>query len=362
MKVLQLLPSLGIGGVERGVVELSRRLCESGVHSVVVSKGGDCARQIAADGGEWIEFDCASKNLLSAPARVSRLRRLLRQTAPDIVHLRSRVPAWLFRFARRGLALRAVSTIHGIYNPGFYSQVMTRADAVICPSRAVLEYAQKEYHAPPDKLHLIHRGTDFDYFHPQQIDRAFCGEFRAKHQLQNKRVALLAARLTQLKGHEIFIRALAASDGIVGLIVGGGSESRRRRLMELARGIGVGGRVIFAGAQSQMREIYAVADVTVSASLRPEAFGRTIAESLAMSTPVAASAHGGALDIVNNGINGFLSPPGDPAALADAMNKALTLKDTKKLRESVLPMSLDAMCEKTLALYRRLLPPSPGAG
>ncbi len=365
MKVMQLLPALGVGGVERGTVELSRQLSQSGIRSVVLAKGGELAGEIKHGGGEWIPFDCAAKNPLTAPMRVWQLRRLLISEKPDIAHARSRVPAWLLFFARRGLPLRTVTTMHGMHSPGIYSGIMTRADAVICPSRAVLANARDDFRAPEDKLHLIHRGVDFDYFHPDKIDRAFCEEFRARYRLHNARVALLAARLTRLKGHDVFLRALAGCENTVGLIVGGGSESRKRALLDLARQLGIADRLRFAGAQKNMREIYALADATVSASVRPEAFGRTVAESLAMGTPAAAPAFGGAMDIIREGENGFLFAPGDSVSLCKAMQKALAMRGEnlrKNLRQSVLPMSLTAMCEKTMTVYRSLCaqpPPQP---
>lgn len=356
MKVLQLLPSLGIGGVERGVVDLSRRLCARGIRSIVAANGGALASQITKDGGRFVMLDCAGKNPLGAAARIRQLHTLLIDEKPDIVHIRSRVPGWMLFFARRMSPrpqMRVVSTIHGIYHPGFYSAIMTKADAVICPSNAVWHYARKHYRAPEDKLHIIHRGIDFDYFDRQKTDWEFCAEFRRRYQLDNKRIAMLAARLTKLKGHEVFVRALARCEGITGLIVGGGNAARQKRLMQLAHNAGVADRLIFAGAQNQMREMYAIADITISASTRPEAFGRTVAESLAMDTPVAACAHGGALDIVHDGVNGCLFTPGDSMALSAAINRGLLLREG--LRESVLPMSLDAMFDKTLAVYQSVL-------
>lgn len=356
MKVLQLLPSLNIGGVERGVVEMSRRLSARGIDSIVAAKGGVLAQDIVDDGGRFVALDCASKTIFGMTKRIQQLRALLMQESPDIIHIRSRIPGWMLYFARgRDVCPHAkiVSTIHGIYHPGFYSAIMTKADAVICPSNAVWHYARKHYRVAEDKLHIIHRGIDFDYFDPQKTDMDFCAAFRKRYQLTNKPVALIAARLTQLKGHELFVRALAAHDDVIGLIVGGGSEKRQRRLMQLADNIGVGERLIFAGAQTNMREIYAIADITVSASTRPEAFGRTVAESLAMNTPVVACAHGGALDIVDDGVNGCLFAPGDVDELADSIGRGLLLNEG--LRESVLPMSLDGMFDKTLAVYQSVI-------
>ena len=314
-----MLPALNIGGIERGVVDLSRELVRHGWDSIVLSAGGELARRIDDDGGRHIIFDCAAKNPFNAPIRAWRLRRLLQQLEPDIIHIRSRVPAWLLRFV--GAPCSTVSTFHGLYKVGRYSSRMAAADKVICPSTAVFEHVSRHYGTPDERLAVIHRGVDLEYFDPQKADIEFCRRFRQKHHLENAVIASIVGRLSALKGHDIFIRAIARAKqkipGLVGLIVGdSGKISRLSRLKTLAAELGIGEHLRFVGAQKQMREFYHLSDFVISASRQPEAFGRTVAEALAMERPVIAPAHGGALDIIRDGENGYLVPPADDAALS----------------------------------------------
>ena len=359
MRIVQLLPALNMGGVERGAAELSAVLAADGDDSIILSRPGALCGDVTAAGGRHINFDCGGKNLLTVPARVWRLRALLTDLSPDIVHVRSRVPAWLLALNGRG-SWRLASTFHGIYHVSRYSAVMTRADAVICPSRAVCEHIRQHYHTAADKLHLIHRGVDWAYFDPAQTEAAAVESLRTRWRLDGGTVFTLAGRLTALKGHALFLQALARlrrqqlTKPPLALIVGDNHPRRRRRLYALAQTLGVAEALRFGGVMRDMREVYAVSDVVVSASLQPEAFGRTVAEAIAMQRPAVAPAHGGALDIIRTGENGFLFTPGDSESLADAMARAVSLP-REALRETVASFTLANMAAQTMALYRRLL-------
>lgn len=358
MRIVQLLPSMNMGGVERGVAELVQALSTAGHECAVISRRGGLCDAVIAGGGRHVEFDCGSKNILTAPARIRRLRALLRECAPDIVHVRSRVPAWLLHFA--GGAFAVVSTFHGIYHVSAYSRQMTRADAVICPSRAVREHITRYYHVAPQRLHLIPRGVDMQYFNPARTDADFCRLLQARWRLAGHTVFTIAGRASALKGHALFLRAFARlyhrasfARPPLALLVGNDNVDRTIRLARLAADLGIGDAVRFGGASRRMREVYAVSDVVVSASLQPEAFGRTVAEALAMRRPVAAPAHGGALDIVRSGDNGMLFTPGNAAALAQALQQAAALS-RDGLRESVAAFTLPRMVEQTQAVYEQV--------
>lgn len=358
MRVLQLLPAMHVGGVERGAAEIARALCAAGGESIIVSRGGALADALAGEGGTHIQFDCGGKNPLTALQRARRLRALLREHAPDIVHVRSRVPAWLLALA--GGWRKAVSTFHGIYSVGAYSAQMTRADAVICPSTAVREHILRHYRVAADKLHLIHRGVDRDYFDPTQADAAAVEALRQRLRLHGHTVFAMVGRVSPLKGHDLFLQALAQlrrdntmEKPPLALIVGDDGGKRAARLRRLAQELQVADIVRFAGVCRDMRDIYASSDVVVSASKQPEAFGRTVAEALAMQRAVVAPAHGGALDIIRDGENGHLFAPGDAAQLARAMARA-TAAPRVDLRESVAMFSLPRMVGQTLALYENL--------
>ncbi|TYP00048.1 glycosyltransferase involved in cell wall biosynthesis [Geothermobacter ehrlichii] len=361
MKIVQLLPELNEGGVERGVVELNRELVRRGHESVVISAGGRQASQIEVDGGRHVTFDVCSKNPLTAFQRVRGLRRLLRELAPDILHARSRVPAWLAWLANRRLQIPFVTTVHGFNSVNAYSRVMTFGDRVICVSGAIRDHVRRHYDVPEEKLVVIPRGVDLDAFDPNRVDREFMTRFRAEHRLEGRWVVTAVGRITQLKDYETFIRAIGElgrqRPEAVGLIVGGVREDKRdyfASLQRLVTELGLEDRIVFAGSQQRIAEIYALSDVVVSSSKKPESFGRAAAEALAMNVPVVASRHGGVLDIVREGQTGFLFAPGDDAELARQIMRAAGL-DRSGLRKMVEEnFSLEMMVDRTRAVYADL--------
>lgn len=363
MHVLQILPALDEGGVERGVVELNREFVRRGVTSTVVSCGGRLVERIERDGGRHVAVDVKSKNLLTAPRRVAALRRALREIRPDLVHYRSRVPGWLFRFANRGVGLPFVTTVHGFNSPGAYSRIMTAGARVICPSTAVVEFVRRHYGTPADKIRLIPRGVDPQQFDPARLDAAFLAEFRRAHGLDGRFVVLGVGRITPLKGYDVLIRATALAKArvptIKTVIVGGAEASRANTLAELEAlvdALGVREHVVFAGSQSKVAEVYACGSVLVSANqAKPEAFGRSMAEALAMGCPVIATRFGGALDIVREGVDGWLVEPGDVGQLAERLVQAAQTTFGDLRGGALARFSLEQMVDKTLAAYGEVL-------
>ena len=361
MHVVQVLPALVQGGVERGVVDFNRELVRRGHASTVVSAGGPLAERIAADGGRHVTLDVRSKNPLTALSRARALRRLLDELKPDILHARSRVPAWLCRLANRDRRFPFVTTVHGFNSVNRYSAVMVSGDRVIYGSTAIRDYILAHYRVDPARLRYVPRGIDVHYFDPAKADRDFIERFRAEHGLADRRIAALVGRITEWKGHEVFIRAMAAvqrrAPEWAGLIVGHtapGKEEYLEHLRKLAQEVGA--EVRFAGPQERVREIYALSDLVVSAaSSKPETFGRTAAEAMAMDRPVVASAHGGTLDIVRDGIDGLLFPPGDADALADRILQAAEFAFRGMREHIVRNFSLERMTEAELAVYAELL-------
>jgi len=361
MHVVQVLPELNEGGVERGTVELSRELVARGISSTVISSGGRLAEVIEQDGGRHCRLDVCSKNPLTAPARIRRLRRLLMELQPDILHARSRVPAWLCHLANRSLRIPFVTTVHGFNSINAYSRVMTFGDRVICVSGAIRDYVKQHYGVPDEKLVVIPRGVDLEAFDPDNLDREFMARFRADHGLEGRWVVTSVGRITQLKDFETFIGAIGLlkeqCPEVVGLIVGGVREDKEEyysSLQCLAIDLDLREHIIFTGSQQNIAEIYALSDVVVSSSKKPESFGRAAAEALAMNVPVVASCHGGVLDIVSDGITGFLFPPGDASVLAQQIKKTSTL-DSSGLRKQVVEnFSLEMMVARTQSVYSSL--------
>lgn len=362
MLIIQLLPALNEGGVERGVVELSREYVIRGGESLVISRGGRLVHEIERQGGHHVTLDVASKNLLTVPRRVLQLRRAFRQIQPSLVHARSRVPAWLCVLANRRPRFPFVTTVHGLNSVSPYSRVMTFGDRVICVSEVVSAYVQQHYRVDPARITVIQRGVDLELFDPARTDAAFIEQFRAKHRLDGRKVILSVGRITWLKDYESFIEAIAkvreTRPEVVGVIVGGVAPDKERYFGELKARVsrhGLDQGLVFAGSQSRMPELYALADVLVNASLKMGNMGRTVAEALAMNTPVLATTEKGLRNLVRDGVNGFVINTRDPADLAIRMLHALELP--RETIRATIPheYTLECMVEQTLGVYRDLL-------
>ncbi|MGN0827250.1 MAG: glycosyltransferase family 4 protein [Kiritimatiellia bacterium] len=360
--ILQVVPELNEGGVERGVVELNRLFHAAGWRNSVLTRGGKLCQQIKHDGGKVFLADVASKNILTVPWRILHLRHLLKQIKPDLIHIRSRVPGWLIRLS--GTQIPIVTTVHGINHIGKYSSIMLRGEKHICPSHFVADFVCDAYDIPPKKVRVIPRGIDPITFTPDHLDRQFIADWKAKWSLSGAFVILAVGRITPLKGLDILIQAVAKLKGTqcpnAKLLIVGGVDTKHAdylaRLKRLAAELGVANSVHFAGSQRQLAEIYSCAQVTVSATTaKPETFGRSMAESLALNVPVVATRHGGALDIVREGLDGFLVTPGSVDEMAECLWK-VSQSTFGDLRSSALArFSLQHMADETLAVYREVL-------
>ena len=359
MIIVQLLPELNEGGVERGTVELSRELVKRGHESIVISAGGKLREQIDEDGGRHITLDICSKNPLSAFWRMIKLRKLLSTLKPDILHARSRVPAWLTYLANKKLHIPFVTTVHGFNSVSAYSAIMTKGDSVICVSEAIKSYIQEYYKTEDRKITVIPRGVDLEKFNPLNIDEKFIENFKKEYHLDDKYIITSVGRITQLKDLETFIAAIAllsqSHRNVVGLIVGGVREDKKEyfnSLKVLVGQLGLEDNIIFTGSQSKVAEIYALSDVVISSSKKPESFGRSVAEALALNTPVVATNHGGVLDIIVEAENGSFYPVGESEVLAEQIEKCryLEFDGYRYISEH---FSLEQMVDKTLQVYEK---------
>lgn len=359
MRVVQLLPELNEGGVERGVVELNRELTKRGIKSYVISNGGKMVDLVEKDGGVHIKFDVCSKNPLTVPFRVIELRKILQKIDPDIIHARSRVPAWLSFLANKKINKPFITTVHGFNSVNLYSKVMTFGDRVICVSNAVKNYVVENYNIEENKIRVIHRGVNLEEFNIENIDQKFLNEFKNRYYLNDKFIVTIVGRITPLKDFETFIKAIKLvkekKDNVVGLIVGGVREDKKdyfNNLKELVKNLNLQGNIKFVGSQKKVAEIYYLSDIVVSSSKKPESFGRSIVEAMAMNTPVIATEHGGALDIIKEDF-GELFKVGDYKELA---KKIVSVKKSKDLREYVEQnFSLKQMVDKTINVYKELV-------
>ena len=306
MKVIQILPELNSGGVERGTLEVGQYLVEQGHESIVISNGGRLVPQLEAEGSRHITLPVHKKRL-SSLKQVRVLRRLFEQEKPDALHLRSRLPAWLAYLAWRKMnpatRPRLVTTVHGMYSVNAYSKIMTKGEAVICVSNSVKDYVLKNYpDVPSEKLTVIHRGVDPDKF-PfgfQPAPEWLATWQKSYPQLAGKYVITLPGRITRWKGQLDFIQVIAGlkAQGIPahGILAGEPHPKKLEFLDEVQSAIqaaGLENDITLVGHRSDLREVMAVSDVVVSCSTDPEAFGRVSLEALALGKPVAGYAHGG---------------------------------------------------------------------
>lgn len=373
MKIVQLVPAMDQGGVERGVVEINRVLIAAGHDNLVVSVGGRLNERIIADGGRVANIDIKSKNPLTAFSRAKKLRKLLESERPDVVVAHSRVPAWLFVLANRTLKLKWITFAHGANSVSAYSKVMTYGDVTVTPSQYIADYLIEHYNIDKSLLRVIPRAIDREKFDITKLDREFMDSKRREWKLDGFRVVMGLGRITQLKGYDVLIRALAhlqrthiaakVNTPNWKLVIVGEAESLRKEyedeLRKLVIELGVEDNVVFAGAQSKVAECLSLANIVVSANYRkPEAFGRSMAEALAMDKPVVATAFGGALDIVEDRVNGALVAP-DKNATQEEMSikfanaiRFVAHSEFKDLRKNALEkFSFDRMAEKSLAVY-----------
>ena len=361
MRIVQIIPELNEGGVERGVVELNREFVKLGIESYIISNGGKLVNQIVQDGGNHIIFDVCSKNIFTAFSRIRGLKKILKDLKPDIIHVRSRVPAWLVHFVNKSLKIKVVSTVHGFNSVGFYSSIMQKSDAVICVSNSIKEYIQKNYQTSEDKITVIPRGIDLELFNPKNIDNDFIENFKKEFNLENKFIISSVGRVTQLKDYETFIKAILIVKNeipnVKALIVGGvrsDKEDYLNSLKNLIKELNLEDNIIFTGSQSKIEQIYASSDVVISSSKKPESFGRAVAEAICMNKPVIATNHGGVKDIIIENVNGFFFEVGDDKELARNILKSRTLVfDGYSYISNT--FSLENMVNKTIEVYKRLV-------
>ncbi len=364
MKIIQILPELNSGGVERGTLEVAARLVADGHESIVISNGGRLVEDLEKAGSRHITMPVHRKALASL-TQIPKLRALFAREKPDLIHLRSRLPAWLAWLAWKSLPRRSrprlVTTVHGFYSVNAYSAVMTRGEEVIAVSESVRDYIIKNYpKVDPAKITVIHRGVD-ETLYPVGFrpPADWLSAWNAAHpELEGRIPLLMPGRLTRWKGQEDFIRLLArlieAGHPVHGLIAGEPHPKKLAFLDELkalATSLGVGDHLSFLGHRSDLREIMAVSALVYSLSLDPEAFGRVSLEALALGKPVVAYQHGGVAEQLQVIQPEGLVPLGDVDA---AVATTLKLLDAGRTPVSIEPFTLRRMLDATLAVYTRL--------
>ncbi|MBO6781916.1 MAG: glycosyltransferase family 4 protein [Alphaproteobacteria bacterium] len=350
--VLQVLPSLDVGGggVERSAIDVAEALVLAGKSAIVASQGGRQVVELERRGAKHIELPLASKNPLVIRRNIARLREVIDREGVELVHARSRAPAWSARAAAREAGLPFVTTFHGTYNFGGgvlgdlkkrYNAIMVSADAVIANSRFIADHIARHYTVAPEKVHVIPRGIDTARFDADGFNANRMVELAGKWRVPDGNdVVMLPGRLTRWKGQLLFVEALARLKSrrgpddfrVTGLLVGSdqGREAYREELEKLIAEKGLGGDIQIVGHCDDMPAAYMPSDAADSASTDPAAFGRVIAEAQAMGRPVVVANHGGAAEQVIDRETGWCFKPGDPQALADALETALGLDGDRR--------------------------------
>lgn len=378
--VIQIVPRLDAGGAERTTLEIAEAVVRAGGRALVVSEGGRLEEAIRNAGGEIFHARAASKNPLTIWANAGVLAELIRREKADLVHARSRAPAWSALWAARRTGVPLVTTYHGAYNAGgsfkrLYNSSMLRGDRVIANSHFTAGRILALGGVDPGRLCVIPRGVDLGLFDPRKVSSDRVRALAAGWGLgENSGLRLLLpARLTAWKGHETAIAAIAklkaraptGQGSALSLVFCGGAQGKpdyEHRLRAMVNERGVRDMVHLVGDCADMPAAYAWADAVLAPSIRPEAFGRVAVEAGAMGKPVIASDHGGSRETVIDGETGFLVPPGDAEALAEAISRlaalppeAREMTGEKARARAASVYSSAAMCEATLGAYRALL-------
>lgn len=375
--VLQIVPDLQSGGAERTTIDIAEALTEAGGRALVASRGGRLVSELQSKGGVWLPFPAATKNPFAMALNSVSLARIIRDEGVEIVHARSRAPAWVAYYAARQTGARFITTYHSAYSASSamklrYNSIMAAGDIVIANSQFAARRIAELHPQAKDRIAVIPRGVDLRLFSPVAVDPSRVERLRRQWGVEpHHRLVLLPSRLSARKGHAVLIEAarqLVAQgfDDLRFVFAGDAhSEAFRQHLEALIRRAALGDRLTMAGYCDDMPAAYLAAAATVAPATEPEGFGRIAAEAQAMGAPVIISDIGAAPEVVlappqvaAKDATGWRVAPADPRALALALREALTLAASARdalamrAREHIRARySVEEMCKATLELY-----------
>ncbi len=371
--IVQIIPELGPGGAEQGTIDIAGEIVKSGARSIVISNGGPRAHELGRVGAEHIDLPVHSKNPLVMYQNIKNLRKIIQNNNVDIVHVRSRAPAWSAWKACEKTDAKFMTTCHAPYNIGdkklklFYNSIMAKGERVIAISNHVQNYLIENYQTDPNRIRLIHRGVQLDRFHPSVVAPAqlinLSKEWRVP---DDASIVMLPGRITRWKGHHVLIDAMAKLNRKeIFCVLIGSDQGRKEYREELETAIsekGLEGQIRIIDHCNDMPAAYMISTVVVSASIDPEGFGRIPIEAQAMGRPIIATDHGGAQETIVRNETGWLIPPNNSTALAEAIGQAIDLTQPQKEMLSYQSMehiahnfSLAKMADETLNVYAELL-------
>ncbi len=367
LTIAQVLPEMDSGGVERVTLDFGSFLAEKGHRSMVVSKGGRLVPGLVQRGSEHRSCPHIGEKSPRCLPYIPWLRRLILKEKVDVLHLRSRLPAWVAYLAWKSIPVNKrpllITTFHGFYSINAYSAVMTKGEKVIAISNAIADHIKQEYHTPDDRIQIIYEGIDENQFDADGIDEKRLDAVKKAWGIKksDSMVILLPARITRLKGHDIFIESLSLIRSLNWTAVCVGSNDMKSSYLDSLKQMvinkGLENRILFPGNCDDMPAAIKFSSIVVSASCEPESFGRVAVEAQAMNTPVVATAHGGAIETIHHNKTGILVKPGSADEMAFAIKKLIENKEAYAAlsfqgRDRVKRLfTKKVMCEKTLSLY-----------
>ncbi len=370
--ILQVVPALISGGVERGTLEIAKKIVESGNISIVISAGGPLVEALEQDGSIHIKMNVASKNPITIWNNAGKIANIIRNYNVNIVHARSRAPAWSCYFAAKATGIKLITTFHGIYNfknsiKKYYNSVMTQGVKVIAVSNFVKNHIIENYKIDKNKIQVIYRGVNHEEFTKEKVSDELLKKFREKYNVPaGARVLLLPSRMTRWKGHLILIEALEKIKHLNFYCIIAGDLAKHpgfvSEIQEKIQEYKIQNRAQLFGNEPNMMGLYGIADIVLSTSIEPEAFGRTIIEAQSMEKLVIATNIGGACETIQDGVTGFHVKAGDIDDLAKKIEYCLGIigsaeekKITSKARKAVATnFSLDLMLKSTLSIYNEI--------
>ncbi|MBI4005555.1 MAG: glycosyltransferase family 4 protein [Gammaproteobacteria bacterium] len=364
LTVVQTLPSLGAGGVERGTLEVAAELVKRGHRSIVISAGGRLVDTLIRDGSEHVTMPLGKKSPFTMKY-IMRLRNFLSEQNVSVLHARSRLPAWISFLAWSSLPIskrpRFITTVHGPYSVNAYSKIMTKGERVIAVSEYIRQYILDNYPGVDEKkIEVIHRGVAPDqYTQNFKPDKNWLNEWNSQHQnIKDKHIISLPGRITRRKGHEDFINIIntlvSNSMSVHGLVIGGPQYGKKRffeQLQNRVKTTGLDEHITFLGHRNDIKEILSISNIVLSLSKEPEAFGRTALEALYLGIPVIAYDIGGTTEILKEIFPQGIIPQNQ---IDEATRKIREFIQRPPLVPVYYPFTLEQMLNRTIKFYETL--------
>lgn len=372
--ILQVLPSLISGGVERGTIEIAKKLSSLDYRSIVASSGGSMTQQLDAIDVRHIVLDLASKNPFVIIRNTQSLQRIIKEYNVDIVHARSRAPAWsCYMATKKNDHIKFITTFHGIYNISsilkeYYNGVMLKGEAVIAVSNFVKQHILQNYTIDEEKIVVINRGVDPYYFNQNNVNEELLLKTKEQYNIPTSvPVILLPGRMTQWKGQLVLVEALNKIRHLDFYCIIAGDLSKHpaftQRIKNHILDLKLQSKIQIFGNEPNILGLYGISDIVLSASIEPEAFGRTIIEGQSMEKLVIATNIGGTAETISDGLTGYHAIAGDADDMAEKIKHCLSIlrtaesiKITQQARKSVIDnFSLESMLNKTIDVYEKFI-------